>query len=105
MQRSVSLGTGDHQTVDFDHVTTGTITGTVSVDGAGLAGLTVQLSTGVSTATGGGGVYSFSLVPAGTHTVTVPAFPAGSNSKTVTLAAGEIAVVDFSNSPFFPARD
>jgi hypothetical protein len=79
---------------------TGTITGTVSVDGLGL-GATVTLDGGPTQSTGSGGTYSFSNVPLGSHTVSIsgfPAdviFPAGTSQPANITSGGEIVPVDF----------
>jgi len=46
------------------------IAGTVTVDGAGLAGVTVSLGGGRQTVTGAGGAYAFAGLAAGSYTVT-----------------------------------
>ena len=52
-------------------VIVGTVSGTVSVEGAELAGVTVNLvgAASQSLTTGAGGTYSFTNVPAGTYGV------------------------------------
>jgi len=49
----------------------GTVSGTVTVGGTGLANVSVRLSNGSTTTTGATGNYSFSSVPAGSYTVTI----------------------------------
>ena len=59
-------------------VIVGTISGTVSVEGTGLAGVTVNLvgAASQSATTGAGGTFSFANVPAGTYGVQVSGGPA-----------------------------
>ena len=81
----------------------GSISGTVTVEGTGLDGVTVSLSSGRSATTSGGGSYSFTGVAAGSHTVMISNFPAGAEFSQTTGTAnittdGQVAVVDFSGS-------
>ena len=81
----------------------GSISGTVTVEGTGLDGVTVSLSSGASATTSGGGSYSFTGVAAGSHTVMISNFPAGAEFSQTTGTAnittdGQVAVVDFSGS-------
>lgn len=80
----------------------GAIQGTVTVEGAGLDGVTVTLGGGgAGTATtSGGGNYSFPNLEAGNYTVTISGFPAdvefGQTSGSTTVAtAGRAQVIDF----------
>jgi len=82
---------------------TGTITGTVSIEGAGADGISVALSSGASTTTAGGGAYSFTGVPGGAYTVTISDYPTdvtfSSTSKAAAIqTAGQSVPVDFSGS-------
>ena len=54
----------------------GSVSGTVTLEGAGLGGVTVGLTGGASTSTGGDGTYSFSNVIEGSYTVTISGYPA-----------------------------
>ena len=54
----------------------GSVSGTVTLEGAGLSDVTVDLSGGESTSTGGDGTYSFSNVIEGSYTVTISGYPA-----------------------------
>ncbi len=54
---------------------TGTITGQVAIEGDGMDGVTVTLSSGVTVNTASGGTFSFTDVEAGTYTVTISNYP------------------------------
>jgi hypothetical protein len=58
------------QIVPSTVVNTYTISGQITLSGAGLSGVTVTLSTGPKATTNSSGNYSFSNLPAGTYTVT-----------------------------------
>ena len=80
----------------------GTVSGTVSVEGSGLGGVTVNLvgAASQSGTTGDSGTYSFSNVPGGTHGVQISGFPAEvafvSTSSVVTIATnGQTVTADF----------
>ena len=81
----------------------GSISGTVTVEEAGLDGVTVSLDNGVSTATAGGGAYSFANVDEGSYTVTISGFSSDtefaetSGSANIT-AQGQSVVVDFTGT-------
>ncbi len=82
---------------------TGTISGTVTIEGAGADGITVTLSSGASTTTAAGGNYSFSGVAGGAYTVTISGYPTdvtfSSTSKAATIkTAGQSVPVNFSGS-------
>ena len=81
----------------------GTVSGTVSVEGSGLEGVTVNLlgAASQSKSTGSSGGYSFADVPAGTHSVQISGAPAEvafpSMAMVVTIAtSGQTATADFS---------
>ena len=83
----------------------GTVSGTVSVEGSGLAGVIVNLSGAASqsASTGSSGGYSFDNVPAGTHSVQISGAPDevtfGSIAAAVTIAtSGQAATADFSGN-------
>ena len=83
----------------------GTVSGTVSVEGSGLAGVTVNLvgAASQSATTGSSGGYSFDNVPAGTHGVQLSGAPAEvtfvSTSTVVTIiTSGQTATADFSGN-------
>ena len=80
----------------------GSVSGTVSVEGSGLSGVTVGLvgAASQSATTGASGGYSFSNVPGGTHGVQISGFPAEvafvSTAAVVTIAtSGQTATADF----------
>ena len=80
----------------------GTVSGTVSVEGSGLAGVSVSAASQSAT-TGSSGGYSFANVPAGTHSVQISGAPADvtftSTAKPVTIAtSGQMATADFSGT-------
>jgi len=82
---------------------TGSITGTVTVDGAGLAGVTVTLSSGTSATTGSNGSFTFSGVEAGAYTVSISGTPSdaafGTTSQAAVIAtAGEVISLSFEGS-------
>ncbi len=82
---------------------TGSITGTVTVDGSGANGVTVALNNGTSASTDASGRYTFSDVTAGAYTITITGFAAdatfGSTSAAVVLQqAGQVVTADFSGS-------
>ena len=82
----------------------GTVSGTVSVEGSGLAEVSVNLTgpAAQSTTTGSSGGYSFSNVPAGAHNVEIsgpPDVAFVSTSMAVTIATnGQTATADFSGN-------
>ena len=67
----------------------GTISGTVTIDGSGAAGLTATLSSGATQTTNTSGAFSFADVVAGSYTVTISGhpedvtFPAATQSATI----------------------
>ena len=81
----------------------GAISGQVSIEGQGIDGVTVALSTGASTSTAGGGRFSFANVAAGSYTVTISNFPADASfsstaQPTAITSNGQTAVVNFSGT-------
>jgi hypothetical protein len=85
---------------------TGTISGTVAVEGTGLSGVNVALvgPTSGSVTTGAGGAYSFTGVEAGSYAVAIVGFELddiifGTQTKTITITtAGQVVTVDFAGS-------
>ena len=80
----------------------GTVSGTVSVEGSGLAGVNVSAASQSAT-TGSSGGYSFANVPAGTHSVQISGAPADvdftSTAMPVTIAtSGQMATADFNGT-------
>ena len=81
-------------------VPVGTIDGQVSVEGQGVDGVTVTMSTGAATTTANGGRFSFASVDGGTYTVTISNYPAdasfASTSQPASIATdGQTATVYF----------
>jgi plastocyanin len=81
--------------------TTGTIAGSVTLNGAGVAGATVAVTGGASANTSAGGAYSIANVSPGAKTVTVtpPANHALADgetaAKSATVVAGQTATVNW----------
>ena len=81
----------------------GSIVGTVSIEGTGIDGVSVNLSNGTSTTTAAGGSYRFDNVEGGAYTVTISGFPSDATfdatSAAVTIAsAGQSVTVNFSGA-------
>ena len=83
----------------------GSVSGTVSVEGSGLPGVSVNLvgAASQSATTGSSGGYSFGNVPAGTHGVQISGAPADvafvSTASVVTIStSGQTATADFSGN-------
>ncbi|MDE2653263.1 MAG: hypothetical protein OXI71_05530, partial [Gemmatimonadota bacterium] len=53
----------------------GQIDGQVVIEGEGIDGVSVSLSSGAATTTSGGGHYSFMDVEGGTYTITISGYP------------------------------
>ena len=86
----------------------GTITGTVSAEGTGLANVSVTLvgATTESTTTASGGAYTFTNVPAGSYGISIDAsahsdvsFPVTSKTTSI-VSSGETKTVDFSEGSY-----
>ncbi len=102
---SADLGVGDTEVVSFDgtYLRTAGIRGQVSVEGSGLAGVTVSLSgegDDRTATTDAGGQYAFSKLRAGDYSVAVSGYDADAigfdaTSQSVTVALGETANVRF----------
>ncbi len=80
----------------------GTVSGSVQVEGAGLAGVTVQLAgaTSQSTTTGSDGSYSFANVVEGNYSITLSGIPGdvvfSNTTQSVSIATdGQVATADF----------
>ncbi len=65
----------------------GSISGTVSIEGTGVDGVSVNLSNGNSTTTAGGGSYRFDNVEGGAYTVTISGFPSDATFDATSAAA------------------
>ena len=79
---------------------TGTVSGVVTIEGVGQAGVSVALSSGSTATTDGSGAYSFANVPAGAYTVSISGFASdatfSSTSKAASITtAGQVAQVNF----------
>ncbi len=102
---SADLGVGDTEVVSFDgtYLRTAGIRGQVSVEGSGLAGVTVSLSgegDDRTTTTDAGGQYAFAKLRAGDYSVAVSGYDVDAigfdaTSQSVTVALGETANVRF----------
>jgi hypothetical protein len=83
---------------------TGSITGTVRVDGVGRAGITVTLDASAGTqTTSATGTYTFADVAGGAHTVSLSNLPAGTqctatSAAVVIATAGQAVTADFTCS-------
>jgi hypothetical protein len=82
---------------------TGSVTGAVTIDGTGQAGVTVTLSSGKTATTNSAGQYTISDVPAGAYTVSISgqpadaAFPSTTQAAVITTA-GQVVTVNFAGS-------
>ena len=81
----------------------GSIAGTVSIEGTGIDGVSVNLSNGNSTTTAGGGSYRFDNVEGGAYTVTISGFPSDATFDATSAAAtissaGQSVTVNFSGA-------
>lgn len=82
---------------------TGSIEGTVTIEGTGADGVTVTLNDGMTTTTAGGGAYRFAGVEGGAYTVTISGYPSDANfdatQASATIAsANQVVQVNFSGS-------
>ena len=102
---SATVGVGESKIISFDgtYLRTAGIMGQVSVEGEGLAGVTVSLAgegEEGTTTTDAGGLYAFSKLKAGDYSVAISGFDPDeveftSTSMNVTVALGETANVPF----------
>ena len=81
----------------------GQIDGQVVIEGEGIDGVSVTLSSGAATTTSGGGHFSFMDVEGGTYTITISGFPADASfsatTAEVTIAtSGQSAAANFSGA-------
>ena len=81
----------------------GSIVGTVSIEGTGIDGVSVNLSNGNSTTTAGGGSYRFDNVEGGAYTVTISGYPSdatfdATSSAATISSAGQSVTVNFSGA-------
>src|SRR5262245_60877310 len=82
---------------------TGSVTGSVTIDTAGQAGVTVTLSNGATATTNSSGQYTISNVPLGSYTVSISGQPADAAFPSTTQAAvistaGQVVTVNFAGS-------
>lgn len=82
---------------------TGSIEGTVMIEGTGADGVTVTLNDGTTTTTAGGGAYRFTGVEGGAYTITISGYPSDATfdatQATATIAsANQVVQVNFSGS-------
>jgi hypothetical protein len=81
----------------------GEIDGQVVIEGEGMDGISVTLSSGAATTTSGGGYYSFADVEGGTYTITISGYPDDASfdatTAEVTIAtAGQAVTRNFSGA-------
>ena len=81
----------------------GSIVGTVSIEGMGVAGVTVTLDGTTSITTAGDGAFRFDNLEEGDYTVTISGFPpeaefSQTSTATVFVAAGATVTIDFNGS-------
>ena len=81
----------------------GSIVGTVSIEGTGIDGVSVNLSNGNSTTTAGGGSYRFDNVEGGAYTVTISGYPSDATFDATSAAAtissaGQSVTLNFSGA-------
>ena len=80
---------------------TGTVTGSVTADGAGVSGVTVTLAGGASQSatSGANGAFTFSNVPVGNYVVTISGVPGdfvcSTTAQPVTVTAGQTSTAAF----------
>ncbi|MCB1246046.1 MAG: carboxypeptidase regulatory-like domain-containing protein, partial [Acidimicrobiia bacterium] len=93
---------GDDNIIETPDPVVGTVSGTVSVEGTGLAGVTVQLagSSSQSTTTGSNGSFSFANVVEGNYSVTLSSIPGdvvfSNTTQSVSInTTGQTATADF----------
>ena len=82
---------------------TGSISGVVQIEGAGVAGISVSLSSGATATTDASGAFTFSGVAAGAYTVSIAGFPAdatfSSTAQAATItSAGQVVSLNFSGT-------
>ncbi len=82
---------------------TGSIEGTVSIEGTGADGVTVTLSNGTTATTAGGGAYRFTGVEGGSYTVTISGYPSDASfdatqASAVIATANQVVRLNFTGS-------
>ena len=101
--RNVAVDVGEERTISFDgrHVRTASILGSVTVERAGVGGVTVRLSgpSDASTQTDANGQFAFTQLRAGSYTLELSGFAAdvsfSSPAQNVTLGVGETETTTF----------
>jgi len=105
--QAVTVGAGESQVASFEgaYLRTAGIVGRVTVEGSGLAGVTVRLSglESMSAITDAAGYYAFNDLRAGSYTVGISGFDAGSyqfaaTSKSVSVSHNEQGNVLFAGT-------
>ena len=102
---TATVGVGESKILGFDgtYLRTAGIMGQVSVDGVGLAGVTVTMTgqgEDMTDVTDAGGLYGFSKLKAGDYSVAISGYDTddyefATTSENVTVATGEIANIPF----------
>ena len=102
---AATVGVGESKIISFDgtYLRTAGIMGQVSVEGEGLAGVTVTMTgegEDQTEVTDAGGLYGFSKLKAGTYSIAISGYDPdavefGTTSMNVTVALGETANVPF----------
>jgi len=80
---------------------TGSFAGKVMIEGEGIDGVNVALSSGETATTAGGGAYRFDDIEEGTYTITISGYPEDASFASASASAtlrddGQLVTVDFS---------
>ncbi|MDE2988872.1 MAG: carboxypeptidase regulatory-like domain-containing protein, partial [Chloroflexota bacterium] len=80
---------------------TGSFAGKVMIEGEGIDGVNVALSSGETVTTAGGGAYRFDDIEEGTYTITISGYPDDASFASASASAtlrddGQLVTVDFS---------
>ena len=80
---------------------TGSFAGKVMIEGEGIDGVNVALSSGETVTTAGGGAYRFDDIEEGTYTITISGYPEDASFASASASAtlrddGQLVTVDFS---------
>ena len=105
---AATVGVGESKIISFDgtYLRTAGIMGQVSVEGVGLAGVTVTMAgegEDMTDVTDAGGLYAFSKLKAGAYSVAISGYDPdevefGTTSMNVTIALGETANIPFNGT-------
>ena len=108
LMSNATVGVGESKIISFDgtYLRTAGIMGQVSVEGVGLAGVTVTMAgegEDMTDVTDAGGLYAFSKLKAGAYSVAISGYDPdqvefGTTSMNVTIALGETANVPFNGT-------